>query len=39
MKTEFEKSNEGKFLPITYKSHWDVIRKIDEATGVSYACK
>lgn len=39
MKTEFEKSNEGKFLPITYKSHWDVIRKIDAANGVSYACK
>ncbi len=39
LKVEFGKSNEGMFLPITYKSHWDVIRKIDKANGVSYACK
>ena len=37
LKKEFQK--EDKFLPITYKQHWDVIRKIDKATGVSYACK
>jgi phosphonate transport system substrate-binding protein len=30
---------EGQFLPITYKGHWEVIRKIDQANGVSYACK
>jgi len=30
---------EGQFLPITYKQHWDVIRKIDAASNVSYACK
>ena len=41
LKVEFSKSKppEGQFLPITYKTHWDVIRKIDKANGVSYACK
>ena len=41
LKVEFSKSKppEEQFLPITYKSHWDVIRKIDKANGVSYACK
>jgi phosphonate transport system substrate-binding protein len=37
LKKEFQK--EDKFTPITYKEHWEVIRKIDKATGVSYACK
>ena len=39
LEEEFSKSNEGQFIPITYKTHWDVIRKIDAANGVSYACK
>jgi phosphonate transport system substrate-binding protein len=39
LKAEFEKSNEGQFLPMTYKEFWDVIRKIDAANGVSYACE
>ena len=39
LQREFSKSKEGKFLPMTYKSHWDVIRTIDTANGVSYACK
>ncbi len=39
LKQEFEKSGEAKFVPITYKKHWDVIRKIDAAMDVSYACK
>lgn len=39
LKKEFEKSGEAKFLPITYKEHWDVVRKIDAANNVSYACK
>jgi phosphonate transport system substrate-binding protein len=39
LKKEFEKSGEAKFVPITYKGHWDVIRKIDRANNVSYACK
>ena len=38
LKIEFEKSKEGKFLPITYQSHWDVIRTIDKANGISYSC-
>jgi phosphonate transport system substrate-binding protein len=37
LKEEFKK--EDKFVPITYKEHWDVIRKIDAANNVSYACK
>jgi phosphonate transport system substrate-binding protein len=28
-----------KFLPITYKEHWEVVRDIDKAMGVSYGCK
>ncbi len=39
LKKEFEKSGEAKFIPITYKHHWDVIRKIDAANDVSYSCK
>jgi phosphonate transport system substrate-binding protein len=39
LQAEFEKSNEGQFLEMTYKEFWDVIRKIDAANGVSYACK
>jgi len=27
------------FIPITFKDHWAVIRQIDDANGVSYACK
>ncbi len=36
---EFSKSGEAQFIPITFKEHWAVIRKIDEANGVSYDCK
>ena len=39
LQTEFEKSNEGQFLPMTYQEFWDVIRKIDAANGVSYSCE
>ncbi|KIN65579.1 putative phosphate/phosphite/phosphonate ABC transporter, periplasmic binding protein [Sulfitobacter noctilucae] len=39
LQAEFEKSNEGQFLEMTYKEFWDVIRKIDSANGVSYACE
>jgi len=38
LQEEFEKSNEGQFLPMNYKDFWDVIRKIDTANGVSYSC-
>jgi len=36
---EFIKGNMSKFVPITYKGHWEVVRKIDAATDVSYECK
>lgn len=38
---EYQKSEppQESFIPITYKQHWDVIRKIDKALNVSYACK
>jgi phosphonate transport system substrate-binding protein len=36
---EFGKSGEAKFIPISFKKHWEVIRKIDAATNVSYDCK
>jgi len=39
LQEEFEKNGEGQFIPITYQEHWEVIRKIDAANGVSYACK
>ncbi len=39
LQREFEKSNEGQFLPMTYKEFWEVIRKIDTANGVSYSCE
>ncbi len=39
LQKEFEKSKEGQFLPMTYKKFWAVIRTIDKANGVSYACK
>jgi phosphonate transport system substrate-binding protein len=28
-----------KFIPITFKKHWEVIRKIDATTNVSYNCQ
>ncbi len=39
LQREFEKSNEAQFLPMTYQEFWEVIRKIDAANGVSYACE
>jgi phosphonate transport system substrate-binding protein len=38
---EFGKSEppQEKFVPITFKDNWSVIREIDAASGVSYACK
>jgi phosphonate transport system substrate-binding protein len=38
---EFQPSEppQEKFIPITFKEHWSVIRSIDEATGVSYNCQ
>ncbi|KKJ75305.1 phosphonate ABC transporter substrate-binding protein [Kiloniella litopenaei] len=39
LEKEFKKSKESQFIPMTYKKFWDVIRKIDAANNVSYACK
>ncbi|MHA6326797.1 phosphate/phosphite/phosphonate ABC transporter substrate-binding protein [Roseivivax sp. CAU 1753] len=39
LEEEFSKNGEAQFIPITYKEFWDVIRKIDTANGVSYACE
>ncbi len=33
---EFKNSGEAKFIPITYKQHWEVVRTIDKAMGVKY---
>ena len=38
LQAEFEKNGEAQFVPITFKDDWAVIRKIDEANGVEYAC-
>jgi phosphonate transport system substrate-binding protein len=37
LKAEFK--SQDKFVPITYQKDWSVIRKIDAANGVKYACK
>jgi phosphonate transport system substrate-binding protein len=39
LQEEFEKNGEAQFIPITYQVHWNVIRKIDAANDVSYACE
>ena len=39
LKEEFQKSGEGKFISIVHKFDWNVIRKIDTANGIEYACK
>ncbi len=39
LEAEFSKSNEGQFLEMTYQVFWEVIRKIDAANDVSYACE
>ena len=39
LKEEFGKNGESQFIDITFKEHWDVIRKIDAANGVQYTCQ
>lgn len=39
LEAEFSKSGEAQFVPITFKEDWAVIRKIDEANGVTYSCQ
>lgn len=38
LEAEFKNSGEAQFIPITYKEHWNVVRKIDKALDVSYNC-
>jgi len=28
-----------KFMPITYKEHWQIVRDVDDAMGIKYDCK
>ena len=37
LQEEFQ--GEGQFIPIEYKTDWDVIRRIDAANSISYDCK
>ena len=30
---------EDKFIPVTYAEHWEVIRRIDVASGTSWSCR
>ncbi|WP_372927699.1 phosphate/phosphite/phosphonate ABC transporter substrate-binding protein [Marinobacter sp.] len=39
LEEEFSKSGEAQFIPISFKEHWEVIRKIDDANGVEYNCR
>ena len=39
LEEEFSKSGEAQFVPITFKNHWEVIRKIDAANDVAYSCQ
>lgn len=39
LKAEFSISGEESFIPITYRQHWALIRQIDAANEVSYACR
>ncbi len=38
LKEEFGRDGEAQFIPITYKKHWEVIRKIDSANNIEYTC-
>ena len=39
LEEEFGKGGESQFIPMDYAGFWEVIRKIDSANGVSYACE
>ena len=38
LEAEFANSGEAQFIPITYEQHWNVIRTIADANGVTYDC-
>jgi phosphonate transport system substrate-binding protein len=39
LEQEFGKQGVSKFAPITYQKDWEVVRKVDAAMNVGYACK
>jgi phosphonate transport system substrate-binding protein len=39
LQEEFSEAGMDKFIEITFEDDWSVIRQIDEAMGVSYACQ
>lgn len=39
LEKEFGKQGVSKFSPITYQKDWEMVRKVDTAMNVSYACK
>ena len=38
LKSEFSKSKYARFIPISYKKDWAIIRRIDRANNISYDC-
>lgn len=38
LEKEFAAQGESKFVPITFKDDWNVVRQIDAALGVEYTC-
>jgi len=36
LEKEFAPQEQTSFIPITFKEHWEVVRKIDEGLGVTY---
>lgn len=39
LQAEFRESGEESFIPVDYKTYWQVIRDIDSANQVSYGCR
>jgi phosphonate transport system substrate-binding protein len=39
LEKEFANLGVSKFVPITYKKDWEVVRKVDAAMNVSYTCR
>jgi len=37
LEREFGAQGETQFIPLDYRLHWQVVREVDEAMGVSYA--
>lgn len=39
LEKEFAQQGVSKFVPITYQKEWEIVRKVDAAMSVGYACK